>query len=174
MRSNGDNQRLPARRVVVIGYGNTLRSDDAAGPTVAQRLMRSFRGAPVDIHICHQLLPEHSASISGAGLVVFIDASAEQPAGEVRIEPIEPSGAYAMSLGHHLGPETLLSWVTGLYGDRPQAQLCSIGVESLEHGEGLSETVAKAVTHATEQIRRKIRQFLHEDHSRSKEQSHHA
>ncbi len=61
------------RGALVIGYGNTLRSDDGAGPFVA-RALEARVPAGTRILDAHQLTPEMAIDISVATRVVFVDA----------------------------------------------------------------------------------------------------
>ncbi|HYG98513.1 MAG TPA: hydrogenase maturation protease [Terriglobales bacterium] len=75
-------------RVLVIGYGNPLRSDDALGWRVAEALRSRFEhqfshtqarvgagSADVEVISCQQLNPELADPISRADLVLFVDAA---------------------------------------------------------------------------------------------------
>lgn len=59
-------------RVIVIGYGNTLRSDDGAGQKVAE-ILASWHLPQVRSISVHQLTPELAAPIAEAELAIFVD-----------------------------------------------------------------------------------------------------
>jgi hydrogenase maturation protease len=125
--------------ILIIGYGNMLRGDDAAGPRAARRLRR--RGIPaID---AHQLTPELAETVSRAALVVFIDASVDAPPGEIRVTPVWDSRRAVVD--HHAGPGGLLRLTRDVYGRAPKALLISIGADSFELGRPLSKAVARAV-----------------------------
>ena len=65
--------------VLVIGYGNPLRSDaePGGGPPSSWQLTE---GGRTDVMACHQLTPELAEDVSRAGLVVLVDASTDQAA----------------------------------------------------------------------------------------------
>jgi hydrogenase maturation protease len=63
--------------VLIIGYGNPLRSDDGVGWQAAELLTDDPRLADAQILACHQLTPELAEDVSRAGFVVLIDASTE-------------------------------------------------------------------------------------------------
>lgn len=129
-------------RVLVIGYGNILRSDDGAGPAVAKRLAQVLRSCPgCRCDVAQQLVPEHAEDLVYAPRVVFIDASVEVPAGGVRVERVVPSEPSPHNLTHHLAPQTLL-WMAGmLFGRVPQAWSVAIGAADLSVGSHLSAVV---------------------------------
>lgn len=143
----------PAGPVLVVGYGNSLRSDDGVGPAVAARLADDPRLAGVIIRSEHQLTPELAADASGASLLILIDAGTEEAPGEVSVRRLEPAldeGGTAWT--HHLDPSTLVGLARELWGSAPPVVLVSIGPASLEMGEGLSEVVAQAVTRAADLV----------------------
>ena len=72
-----------AAGVVVLGYGNTLRQDDGAGPAVADLLSDALTRAGGTCLSAHQLLPEHAAALAAALLVIFVDASIAESAGSI-------------------------------------------------------------------------------------------
>lgn len=135
--------------MLVIGYGNSLRGDDGAGPFVAKQL---GRGAIA----CHQLTPELAEPISQARRVVFVDAHAGVPAGQIAVQPVRPRPAAAI---HRFDPESLLAWSQQLYGRAPQALLVGIGAESFELGESLSPGARCAARLALREIRKLSRHF---------------
>jgi hydrogenase maturation protease len=59
-------------RVMAIGYGNPLRSDDGAGQKVAEILSRWHVPQMRSISV-HQLTPELAALLAEAELAIFID-----------------------------------------------------------------------------------------------------
>lgn len=123
--------------ILVIGYGSTLRTDDAIGHVVAQALDERYSALDVRIITTAQLMPELTAPISRADHVIFVDASADLPAGQVRVEPVV-AGDNRAALTHHVSPESLLRSAGTLFGRRPSAQMFSIGAESFELGLSLS------------------------------------
>ena len=58
---------------LVIGYGNTLRSDDGAGQIVAEKIAQ-WNLPGVRSLAVHQLTPELAEIIAQADAVIFIDA----------------------------------------------------------------------------------------------------
>lgn len=139
--------------VMVVGYGNSLRSDDGVGPAVAARLAGDPRLAGVLIRSEHQLTPELAADASQASLLVLVDAGTDEAPGEVSVRRLEPSpveGGTAWT--HHLDPSALVGLARELWGSAPPVIVVSIGPASLEVGEGLTEIVAPAVTRAADLV----------------------
>ena len=65
--------------IVVIGYGNPLRGDDAIGWKAAEALRDVYEDdMAVEVFASHQLNPEMAESVAEAGMVIFIDAVADK------------------------------------------------------------------------------------------------
>jgi len=79
-------------KALIIGYGNTLRGDDGFGWRAAEQLAASHSIGDVEVQTQHQLTPELAQTMSEADTVVFLDAAADGPPGQVRYRRIEPSG----------------------------------------------------------------------------------
>ena len=125
--------------ILVIGYGNTLRSDDGVGQHIAQEIAaRSWPG--VRSIIVHQLMPELAAEIAPSSLVIFVDAiEGRAKEGVQVIDIIAAQSASAMT--HHATPQGLMQLAHSLYGYCPRAMLVSVTGVNFELGEHLS-TVA--------------------------------
>jgi hydrogenase maturation protease len=145
----------------VIGYGNTLRSDDAFGPLVADRLRRVADSERVLILTCHQLTPDLANDIAASEHVIFIDASITSPAGELVCRDLTAGEAEAGPLVHSLGPEQLLALASLVYGRAPAASLVCVGGLHFDLGDHrLSPPVAAAVEPALHRIRELIDRHL--------------
>ncbi len=138
------------RHTLVIGFGNTLRSDDGAGPVVAKLLadrLAAEQASGVVALAVIQLLPELAENISRSKCVIFIDASVKVPVGRLdvgRIQSHRPE-EHPSRLGHHETPERLLAICEKVFGDVPPAFVLAIGAASLELGSHLSRAVKPAV-----------------------------
>ncbi len=130
--------------ILIVGYGNRLRSDDGLGVRAAEELSKTNPVAGTEILIRHQLTPELAETISHVEKVFFIDASREGQPGEIRCTPVN-SHQPDLLLAHQLTPETLLSLCCELYGVRPQAFEISMCGECFELGDKLSPKVAAAL-----------------------------
>ena len=135
-------------RLLVIGYGNELRCDDAVGPRAA-RAVAAWRLPGVEGVAAHQLTPELAERIGEAERVVFVDAG---PDDVVLMRPIEP-GRAAQVLGHTGEPRELLALAEALYGRLPEAWLITLPAPELGFGERLSATAEHGLAEALRQIR---------------------
>ena len=135
-------------RLLVIGYGNELRGDDAAGPRAA-RAVAAWQLPGVEGVAAHQLTPELAERIGEAERVVFVDAGQDDV---VLTRPIGP-GQAARVPGHTGEPRELLALAEALYGRCPEAWLVTVPAPELGFGEGLSAAAADSLAEALRQIR---------------------
>src|SRR5579862_3803538 len=70
-------------RILIVGYGNPLRRDDALGWHASRLLAEALVGKDVEVITCHQLTPELAEPLSRCQRAVFIDADAEGKPGEI-------------------------------------------------------------------------------------------
>jgi hydrogenase maturation protease len=131
--------------VLVIGYGNPLRTDDGLGWHAAERLASDPRLAGVTVVRCHQLTPELALDVSQATLVVLVDASHGRPAGTFSIDRVERAGGRAPTWTHRFDPPSLVALADEMYGHAPDVFTVSVGVESLALGDGLSPLLEAAL-----------------------------
>jgi hydrogenase maturation protease len=131
--------------VLIVGYGNSLCTDDGVGWAVARRLASDPRLAGVDVRAEHQLTPELAIDASGATLVVLIDAAVDVEPGQVRVRTLDANLRSASAWTHHIGPEGLIALSRELWGRAPQVVVVSIGAASLELGDGLTPVVEAVV-----------------------------
>lgn len=143
--------------LLVIGYGNTLRQDDAAGPLVAERI-GALGISGVRAMSCPQLTPELAAELADALTVVFVDATTDTTR-EVELEPIAP-GDSSGATGHAADPRALLAMAQELYGTAPAAWLLKVPAENLGHGEGLSPRTRRGVEAAVGEIRTLVAEWM--------------
>ena len=117
---------MTAAGVLVVGYGNSLRSDDGVGWHAARLLATDPRLAGARVLARHQLTPELAEDISRAALVVLVDASADGDPGAVSVRRVEPRRIDPATWSHHLDPESLAGLAKDLYGGVPPIVLVSV------------------------------------------------
>lgn len=134
--------------VLVIGYGNDLRSDDGAGRWVADRI-EELEIAGVEVQSVAQLTPELALTIAGRRLVVLVDASVDTR--ELTVSDIDPSrGSGVMS--HHGDPGTVIAMAASVGALPTRAVLVSIPATDLGMGFTMSPTTATAAARAVTAI----------------------
>lgn len=138
-------------RLQVIGYGNELRGDDAAGPLIAEEIA-GWQLPNVATIACRQLTPELAATLAQSDHAIFIDAYASDGAGEVHLREIGPAPLGDLS-NHQCDPAALLLLAEILYGTFPRAHWLLIPAEQFAHGAGLSEATRRGVERAIAIVR---------------------
>jgi Ni,Fe-hydrogenase maturation factor len=158
--------------IVVIGYGNNLRGDDAVGP-LAAAAVAAWDAPGVCALAVHQLTPELAEALAAADLAIFVDARAPAsapkrdglspslpawergPGGEgdeiVEVHPIEPT-AVDSALGHTGDPRALLALTEALYGHCPAAWSITVPAQSFAFGASLSPAAERGLAAALQQI----------------------
>lgn len=137
-----------ARPALVIGYGNTLRGDDAVGPRAADVVLGW--GLPgVSARSVTQLTPELAEPLADARLAIFIDARID--AGEVQVRPIEPT-AGPSAIGHTGDPARLLALAKLAFGRSPPAWLVTVPATDFGLAEGLSPRAQRGLDAALARI----------------------
>lgn len=140
---------------LVIGYGNPLRGDDAAGPRVAAAVAR-WRLPAVRVKIAHQLTPELAAELGGAARAIFIDAAPADRLPAVALSPLAPSApaADASPLGHAAAPGDLLALTGALYDRIPESWSALIPAEEFRFGAPLSPRTRRGMRRCLHALRR--------------------
>ena len=136
--------------VLVFGYGNPSRGDDALGPLIIERLDELLglgRLQGVDVLTDFQLQVEHAIDLIDRELVIFVDAAMAQaePFRWIEVEPVADS---AWST-HSLTPGALAGVYQSLYGPLPRLRLLSVAGERFELGAALSAAAARNLQAAT-------------------------
>lgn len=145
-------------KILVIGYGNPLRSDDGAGIAVIEALHQHKLPDECVLLSQRQPYPETVAFMQEATHVVFVDASIGNTAGEIRCLPLglpDPTGGNEI-MTHHVTPEWLLGMAGKLYGHRPQGTLITITGGNFDIGEEFSDIVSKQLPHLVECVQAHI------------------
>ena len=148
--------------ILVIGYGNTLRSDDGAGCRVSD-IVASWDLPYVRSLTVHQLTPELAEPISQSELAIFIDAfvgdneqsskrNRSTPAIQVqRIAVSKQLNSVALAdLGHISDPRSLLLLAQQVYGEVPVAYSLLLPAVNWEFGEQVSAVTRKSIDQAVD------------------------
>lgn len=141
-------ERAGASATLVVGYGNDLRRDDAAGRRAAEQV--AARDLPgVRVLSIPQLAPEHVVDAAACDVVVFVDASTVDDVVTVRtVTPTRPT----WRLTHHLTPASLLGLARTVHGASPTGVVVTIPVSDAALGLSLSAAAADGVRDAVEQV----------------------
>ena len=137
-------------KTLVLGYGNSSRTDDGVGCYVVERL-QELTLPNVELLTSHQLEVDHAELITRFETVVFVDAAMPQsplPIARTIIKPHFESHAVA----HYLTPGDLLGLADMLFGRAPQAILFSIRGADFNFGTTLSSATELAARDVVRQI----------------------
>ncbi len=105
--------------VLVFGWGNLSRGDDALGPLCIERL-RALAGPGadgVDFLDDYQLQVEHALDLVGRTRVLFVDAS-RVAAAPFEVQPVQARQDASFST-HAMLPQALLQVYRDLHGQAP-------------------------------------------------------
>jgi len=147
--------------MVVIGVGNTMRADDAAGVLVARRL-RSRPGVEI-----REQSGEATAlleALRGRAAALVVDAAAGTEPGRVHrldaaAQPL-PQGLFGCST-HGFGVAEGIELARALGALPPVCVVYAVEGERFETGAPMSEAVAGALPVLAESIAREIETFGH-------------
>ncbi len=139
----------PPLSLLIIGYGNTLRSDDGVGPRVAEAVV-ALNLPNVQTLACALLTPELADPIARAGAVIFVDAAVDAPR-EVQLRPLAPAES-SQVMAHAADPRTLLALARDVFGRTPRAWWLTIPIENTGVGEDLTCFAQEGMREAIEMI----------------------
>jgi hydrogenase maturation protease len=138
--------------VLVVGYGNSLRTDDGVGWHAARLLAGDPRLAGARVMAQHQLLPELAVDVSRASLVVLVDAAADGDPGAVSVRRVQQRRTETATWSHHLDAESLAGLAKDLYGAVPPIVLVSVAAGSFAEGDRLSGALERALPEVVEVV----------------------
>ncbi len=156
--------------ILIIGYGNTLRSDDGAGQRVAE-LVTEWNLPNVRSLSVHQLTPELAEPISQAELVIFVDAYPATSEQGLQVHqlcaphtsPSPPSPhtllereSQGLNIGHTGDPRSLLALSQLIYNNTPPAWWILVPAVNFEFGESFSPKTTENIQYSLAQIRQII------------------
>jgi hydrogenase maturation protease len=125
--------------ILVFGWGNPSRGDDALGPLFVERI-EALELPGVECLTDFQLQVEHALDLRGRQRVLFVDASLDTPTiAATRIEP----GRDATFTSHAISPQSVMQTYLDIEKTAPPpCWLLAIGGRSFELGEPLSTAAA--------------------------------
>lgn len=131
--------------LLVFGWGNASRGDDALGPLFVERLRERLGDAAEEQVQClddYQLQVEHALDLVGRQRVLFVDASLTC-APPFEATPLQPRRDASFS-SHAMSPQAVLQAYLELHGHAPPpATLLAIRGERFELGEPPGEAALR-------------------------------
>ena len=114
-------------RILVYGYGNPGRQDDGAGVAFVEELAAWARSGArpwLTFDSNYQLNAEDALAAAEQDVVIFVDASRDQPEG-FRFRSLSPSAAVSFST-HAMSPESVIALSRELYSATPAAYMLTL------------------------------------------------
>jgi hydrogenase maturation protease len=136
-------------RILIVAYGNPLRSDDGVAWHAAEALRDGCPSAKVVS--AHQLTPELAEMAAKSDGVVFIDASQGGDPGHIVCTWVNAREDRGQT-SHWLTPAQVIALCEELYGATPRAMMISIAGASFDHGETLSEALRSALPELVDRV----------------------
>jgi hydrogenase maturation protease len=155
----------PVPRILIIAYGNPLRSDDGVALRAADALENKLPKAEVQILRLHQLGPELAETASWSEYLIFVDAASNPSSmpGEICVVEIHPEdGEDPSRFSHVLTPRHIVGLAVTLYDAKPKAILVTLTGASFDHGESLSPPVEAALPVLIDRIEGIVQSVLRE------------
>ena len=129
--------------LLVIGYGNELRGDDAVGIRVA-RAVASWNLPDVGALAVHQLTPELAERLAEADVAIFVDAWHTSADREPRLQFLDAPGETCFD-AQISSPRSLFALTRVLYRRSPQAWLMSIPASNFDFGASFSPVTCRGM-----------------------------
>ena len=150
------------KKILVYGYGNPGRQDDALGVRLAENIelwiqKNNFSNVEVDYN--YQLNIEDSERVSKSDIVIFADASIEEIDDFLftKVNPDESSIEFTM---HAVSPAFVMDLCRKIYNSCPESYLIHIKGYEWEFEEKLSDDAMLNLAKATSFLKEKITEFL--------------
>jgi len=155
-------------RIVIVAYGNPLRSDDGLAWRAAEQLEKKVFQPDVEMFKLHQLTPEVAETCRRFQCAIFVDAASQADvgtgnAGEIRVREINSlrdSANPPTRFSHALSPDAILAMTAQLYGANPRTFLVTMTGDNFGHGESLSPAVTVALPLLVDRIQALVHEFL--------------
>jgi hydrogenase maturation protease len=135
--------------ILIFGYGNPSRGDDAIGPEFLRRIEPLIDPNRVELLTDFQLQIEHALDLRGRDWVLFVDASRDAPE-PFDFAPLQADSQISYST-HEMAPAAVLAVFTQVQQcPPPPCYLLAIRGYTFELGQGLSPRATANLTQAVE------------------------
>ncbi len=163
---NSEKGLLPAKKTLIMGYGNPDREDDGVAWYILLKLAAAFNlpipvgpeigfipeGRYFDILFDMQLMPEMAEEMLGYERICFIDAHTGALEADLNWQPIEPVFQNS-PLTHHMTPQSVVSILEQVYHEKPETILVSVRGYQFGFHRRLSERTQALADQAIEKIK---------------------
>ena len=119
--------------LLVFGWGNVSRGDDALGPMFVERLRAAVGDDGIEFQDDYQLQVEHALDLRGRERVLFVDASLTCAA-PFEVSRLAPARDASFST-HAMSPEAVMQVFRDMHHcDPPACTLLAIRADAFELG----------------------------------------
>lgn len=133
------------KKILLIGIGNTLRSDDGVGAYICGKI-GELAIPGLTIMVVQQLLVELVEDLVNYDHVLLVDAAVNSSS--VHFEPLETNSQMPVSSSHHVNASVLQALVSKLYNKSLSLHLCTIPGYDFNTGDQLSSQTKEAAADA--------------------------
>jgi hydrogenase maturation protease len=135
--------------ILIFGYGNLSRGDDALGVLMLEYIEANFSLDNIDLLTDFQLQIEHALDLENRELVIFVDASVKSEIAFefTRLKPVRDLSHTT----HAMSPAAILDTYQTIKKETPPpCFLLAIGADSFELGEDLGKKARQNLAKAGE------------------------
>lgn len=152
-------------KVLVYGYGNPGREDDALGNELVEMIAEWSEKHHIDnieTESNYQLNVEDAEKISNYDVVVFADATQED-IHEFKFTHLEPSDEKVEFSMHAVSPEYVMHVCKDLFNKSPKTCLMAIKGYSWDFKEGLTDNAKLNLEQAFQYLTRRLESYIDTD-----------
>jgi len=152
-------------KVLVYGYGNPGRQDDALGNEMVEKIKEwatKNHFTNIETETNYQLNVEDAELISKKDVVVFVDASQED-IHEFKFTHLESSAEKVEFSMHAVSPEYVLYVCKDLFQKTPKSCQMAIKGYDWEFQEGLTDNARLNLEQAFQYLTRRLEQYINAD-----------
>ena len=146
----GRGGREPQAPILIIGYGNPGRGDDAAGWLAAEAIEKHWADR-VEVMTLHQLDVVLAERFVSCDIVVFVDAEATEESTGRALTRLYPNNDLC-DVTHCPDPAGVLGLAKTLYAAEPEAYLVTVCATQFNFGEPPSPETARDIERAVGEI----------------------
>lgn len=158
----GQNNMNTTKKILVYGYGNPGRQDDALGYEVVKLVdqwAKEHHITNIETDSNYQLNVEDAEKISQKDIVVFVDATQED-IHEFKFTHLEPSEKKVEFTMHAVSPEYVLHLSKDLFNKTPRTCQLAIKGFAWDFKEGLTDNAKLNMIQAFQFLTRQLESYI--------------
>ena len=129
------------KKTIVVGVGNTLRSDDGVGAFICAELEK-INLSGLTVLTTHQLHIELVEDLKEFDIIIVVDAGTN-PKSDVSFYPITEHKSSGIHSSHNIDATILYSLLQNLYPSERSFFVCEIHVQNFDLGDTISPFAIK-------------------------------